>query len=135
MFYTPIYAALLALWYLKLSVGVIRIRHRERIALQDGGRDDLNRAIRAHGNFAEYVPLLMLLLLCLEMQHGHWLLVNLLGLMVLAGRVLHARGLLYDEPVNGSFKSRMAGMILTFTSLGVLALANLGLALKALAAG
>ena len=53
----PFYASLLAALYFFLSLRVIRMRRRERIALGDGENARLERAIRVHANFAEYVPL------------------------------------------------------------------------------
>ena len=48
--------------YIGLSARVIRGRGQHRVGLGSGGIDDMERSIRAHGNFAEYVPLTMLLI-------------------------------------------------------------------------
>lgn len=128
VFITPLTAGLLTLVYIFLSSRVINIRHSQRIALGDGGNRRLQRRIRAHGNFAEYVPLALLLLLMLElMGAAPWLIAGL-GLLLLTGRSLHAYSVSQDpEPL----PFRVAGMILTFTTLSVAALANLVLALDA----
>jgi uncharacterized membrane protein YecN with MAPEG domain len=55
MFVTPLYAGLLTLWFLVLSIRVARIR--ERIPFGDNGDVDFVRVVRAQANFAEYVPL------------------------------------------------------------------------------
>ena len=123
--YTPIYAAILGLHFMVLCFFVIRIRRRERIAFSDGGREDLNRAVRTHANFAEYVPLLPILLAFYENGGGSVLLVNLLGISIWAGRVLHAYGLLYEEPKHQTYGSRSRGMVLTFVSLIILSVVNL----------
>ena len=57
-----IYAALLALLFLALSVLVIRQRLRSRTVIGLGEAEGLLRASRAQGNFAEYVPILLILL-------------------------------------------------------------------------
>src|SRR5579884_2717920 len=101
--YTPVYASLLALLYLALCARVILIRRRERIALLDGGNDALTRAIRVQGNFAEYIPLALILLGCFEAGGGGRLLVNLLGIGLFVGRLLHAYGILYEEPRNKTY--------------------------------
>jgi uncharacterized membrane protein YecN with MAPEG domain len=64
---TPFYAALLALLYVGLAVRVIQLRRSERVALGDGGRQSLQRATRVHANFAEYVPLALILLVLAEL--------------------------------------------------------------------
>ena len=53
----PIYAALLALLFLALSVRTLRLRRRLNISVGDAGNTKMLRAMRAHANFAEYVPL------------------------------------------------------------------------------
>ena len=62
------YAAALALLYIGLSARVISGRGLHRINLGSGGIDDMERRIRMHGNFAEYVPLTLLLLLMDELR-------------------------------------------------------------------
>ena len=63
---TPIYAALLGILYCVLSLNVVRARRAARTGLGDGGDATLSRRIRAHGNFAEYVPLSLILILLVE---------------------------------------------------------------------
>ena len=60
------YAALLALLYLALSGLVIRQRLRHGVPIGLGEAEGLLRASRAHGNFAEYVPFALVLILLLE---------------------------------------------------------------------
>ncbi|MFT2095263.1 MAPEG family protein [Acidiphilium multivorum] len=60
------YGALLALIYLVLSLWVGFGRFGFRVIHGDGGNDRLARRIRAHANFAEYVPLILLLAALLE---------------------------------------------------------------------
>ena len=65
MFVTPLYAGLLTLWFTLLSVRVMNLRRRG-IAFGDGGDIGVTRIIRAQANFAEYVPLALLLMGFLE---------------------------------------------------------------------
>lgn len=58
----PIYAALLSLLFVALSIRTLRLRRRLSVSLGDDGHSAMVRAIRAHGNFAEYVPLGLLLI-------------------------------------------------------------------------
>ena len=120
---TAVIASVLALMFIKLSFGVIDLRRKNKISLGAGGVDELDRAIRAHGNFAEYVPLGLFLIGALELNGAPLEIVGLLGLLLTAGRYFHAKGI-HEPPPN--FKNRVRGMKLTFAALGLSALANLG---------
>ena len=88
----PIYAAILALVFVSLSFRVANTRRTTRIPLGTGGNVMLERRIRVQGNFAEYVPLALILLTFIELQKWpHWL-VHLLCLVLLAARLVHAYG-------------------------------------------
>lgn len=123
---TPIYAALLALLFVFLSLRTIRLRRRHRVALGDGENPELRRAMRAHANFAEYVPFALLLVYFVERDGAHLALVHALGLALLAGRLLHAWGV--SQP-REDFRFRVTGMVLSF---GVLLTAALLLLLPRL---
>jgi uncharacterized membrane protein YecN with MAPEG domain len=118
MMITSLYAGLLGLWYLVLSLRVVR-RRINGISLGDGGDKSLFRAMRGHGNFAEYVPLLLVMLGVLELG-GHlpaWLL-HLLGLTLLASRLLHG----YALSFTAEFRfGRFYGALLTFILLLLMA--------------
>ena len=129
MVVTSLYAALLALLFVALSVRTLRLRKRLHIAIGDGGNPQMLRAMRVHANFAEYVPLSLVALLLLEMQGAFAGLVHGVGLCLLIGRIAHAYGV---SRVNETFRFRVAGMALTFTALVAAALALLGSAIRAL---
>ncbi len=118
----PIYAALLALLYIGLSVRTIRLRRRLQVALGPGEHPELLRAIRVHANFAEYAPLALILLLVVEAQGTSAWLVHALGAALLCGRSLHAHGV--SQPKE-NFMFRVAGMVLTFAVLGTSAVVML----------
>jgi uncharacterized membrane protein YecN with MAPEG domain len=65
---TSVIAAALTIIFVKLSFAVIGLRRKNQIGLGSGGIDDLERAIRAQGNFAEYVPFGIILIACLELS-------------------------------------------------------------------
>ena len=52
---TGLYAGMLGIVFFVLSMRVINNRVRARVNLLDGGDEALTRAMRVHGNFAEYV--------------------------------------------------------------------------------
>lgn len=114
MFVTPIYAGLLALWFLVLVMRVIQHRRRAGVSLGDGGDTSLQRAIRGHANFAEYVPLALLLMAMLEMTRTSIYVLHALGVTLLVARVLHG----YALSFTGHFQfGRMWGATLTFVVL------------------
>lgn len=117
--------ALLAFLFIHLSFRVINIRKARRIAIGTGHDPELERAMRVQANFAEFVPLaLILLVLCALRGLPEWMLAILCAALVL-GRVAHAYGV---SQVEEDFRFRTAGILATF---GVLALS--GIALLALA--
>ncbi len=118
---TSVVAAVLTGLYLKLTFGVIRLRQKHKVSLGDGGREDLGQAIRAHGNFAEYVPLGLILLGCLELNGAPRLLTTALGFSLVLGRGLHATGITNPEP---TYRNRRFGVMLTLVSMAVSAGAN-----------
>jgi uncharacterized membrane protein YecN with MAPEG domain len=105
---TSLYAALLALLIVWLSLRVIKLRQAKKVGLGDGGEVELQIAIRAQGNATEYVPISLILLVLLELNKAHIALVHCGGIAILAGRLLHARGLLTK-----SSRYRVLGMQVT----------------------
>jgi uncharacterized protein len=124
---TSLYAAILALVFVALSIRTIRARRRRRIAIGDAGDATMLRAIRVHANFAEYVPLCLVLIYLVEVATANPGLVHALGLCLVAGRLAHAFGVSQADEV---FGFRVTGMTLTFTTL----LASSGILLYAFVA-
>ena len=118
---TAIYAAILTFVYVKLTLNVINLRRQNEVSLGDGGREDLQQAIRSHGNFAEYVPLGLILLGCLEANHIHWTIVLLLGGVFTTGRLFYAKAFLEATP---NMDLRVRGMKFTLWGLQALAATN-----------
>jgi uncharacterized protein len=115
MIVTPIYAGLLALLFLVLSYRVIVLRGHGA-SLGDGGNPILLRRIRAHGNFSEYVPFILLMIGVLELSHFSIYLLHALGITLVVARLLHGYALSFSE----QFKfGRFWGTALTFGLLGV----------------
>jgi len=120
---TSIIAAVLTSIFIKLSFSVIRLRRKNKVGLGSGGHEDLERAIRAQGNFAEYVPFGIILVSCLEMNGAPWWLVALPGITLIIGRLIHAVGINVPPP---DFSKRILGMKFTFMTLIALIFLNLG---------
>lgn len=112
---TPIFAAILSLLFVFLTVRTLRLRRRFRIAVGDSGNLEMLRAVRAHGNFAEYVPLTLLLIYFVEQLHGHSWLIYTLGSVLTLGRLSHSYGV---SQLNENFFFRVFGMACTLSTIG-----------------
>jgi uncharacterized protein len=80
----PVYAAVLAFIYIVLSARVIQARQSAKVAIGTKGNDHLERKMRVHANFAEYVPFALLLATFIEMQGRPAWLIHLFCMITLA---------------------------------------------------
>ncbi|HEV7578705.1 MAG TPA: MAPEG family protein [Caldimonas sp.] len=104
------YAAVLGVFSAVLTARVIMNRVRSGIQAGDGGDAALARAIRAHANFAEQVPLALLLLLLVDGFGVTAPIVHALGATLVVGRLANAIGLSRSL---GPTPPRQAGAALT----------------------
>jgi uncharacterized membrane protein YecN with MAPEG domain len=129
MIITAFYAGLLGLLYLVLSLRVVQLRRRG-IPLGDGGDPRMLRVIRGHANFAEYVPLILVLMLMLELARTSLYVLHALGIALVVGRVLHC----YSLSFSARFRfGRLWGAALTFVVLLVAAVLTLIQGIRGLA--
>ena len=96
---------------LVLSVRVVRLRRRHRVELGDGDIPELTQAIRAFGNASEYVPGGLAALVALAVVGALPLLVHGVGLVLFAGRLIHAISL---SRRGAASPARSAGVLLTW---------------------
>ena len=108
-------AGLLGLLAVSLTVSVGRLRMQKKIYLGDGGDPEMLAAIRAHGNFMEYVPFCLLLIYVVSDFYTFWY-VAVLSLALLLSRVLHAGGLLGFIPLGRTLGASGTTLILAITS-------------------
>ncbi len=95
---TSTIAACLALVALPLSIHIsarraiigLKAGIIHKAVFDDTGNDMLRNAIRAFGNFIEYVPLAILLLALMELQGAPASMLAWLGGLFVAGRIVHA---------------------------------------------
>jgi uncharacterized protein len=99
------------------------------VAIGTRGDVHLERKMRVHANFAEYVPFALLLATFIEMQGRPAWLIHLLCLALVVARVIHAYGVSQERE---NFKLRMVGVATTFTVLAVMALLLLTRAIELL---
>lgn len=121
MFFLPIAlvtagaAALLNFW---LGLRISRLRISEKIMVGDGGNPRLVARMRAQLNFAEYAPLVLILIALIELARGTQAWLWGVALAFIVGRILHAFGM------DGWRPGRMIGIATTMlTMLGLAAYA------------
>ncbi len=118
----PLYTALLGFLLVYLSIRVIRLRRRFKVAIGAGGEAAIERAARVQANFSEYVPMALILLLLAEIQGGSPLVLHAIGLALVVGRAAHAFGV---SQAAENYRWRTLGIMLTFFAIIVGGIANL----------
>jgi hypothetical protein len=108
---TAFYAAILAALFLVLSMRVISQRRQAQVEIGAGEDRELLRRMRVHANFTEYAPFAIVLLALSESLKAPSIWLHLLGLVLVAGRVLHAYALSQSPHI---LRYRVLGMVLTF---------------------
>ncbi len=126
---TSFFAGILALLFVALAARVVLQRRAMRTGLGHGGHASLERAIRVHGNAAEYVPFALVLMLLFELGGGPAWALWLGGCTLLAGRLLHILGL---SRYSGISFGRFWGTALTWCTIAGLAGADISRALHTL---
>jgi uncharacterized membrane protein YecN with MAPEG domain len=96
-------------------VRVLRLRRRLRIPIGHADDSTMLRAMRVQANFAEYVPLALLLMVFVEAKGGPAWFVHALCAALLLGRVVHAVGVSRPDE---RFTWRVVGMTLTLLPIG-----------------
>jgi len=119
MHITGLYVALATLLVLVLSSRVSLRRRLLRVSLGDGDDKELRKRIRAQANAIEYLPLGLLLLLCLEWNQTVPVILHTCGIVLIVARALHAYGL---SRTGGTSPERFAGTGLTWLVMLAMAL-------------
>jgi uncharacterized protein len=103
------------------AVSGVPHRRAAKIGLGIGGDHQLERKIRVHANFVEYVPMALLMSALLEISGLAAVWLWALGGVLLFARLLHASGL---SKKSGYSKGRFYGTLLTWIVL--LAMSGMG---------
>ncbi len=119
---TSLYAALLALIIIFLAYKVVVFRRTKHVGLGDDGDKDGLQAIRVHANAVEYIPMIIILMGLYEANGGSNLILNIIGVLAVVARILHAFGLTKSKGV--SF-GRFYGTALTWLITVFLAILNI----------
>lgn len=112
------YIAVLVIMMLVLAFQIIIIRLRAHISTGDGGDKVLRRRMRVFGNFTEYAPMIIGVLIACELSGvAPWKL-HMLGFMGVLGRLSHAIAFQdFIRSVKLHLILRQPGMLLTILSL------------------
>ena len=105
----------LTIFYVRLFKNVVNLRRKFKIPLGSDKNIDLQRAIRAHSNFIEYVPFSLILSMFLYF-HNYLIFCCLSSFFLLLGRTLHHRGISNSKEIETKYLFRMRGMKFTMWS-------------------
>ena len=106
---------ILAVLYFALAfnVSVARVRSQRGYGNDADSTAWLTKAVRAHGNAAEYIPILMLLIIIAESSNKpDW--ADYLYFATIAVRVSHAAGMLLSPDINKAHPLRFIGVLGTY---------------------
>jgi len=95
---TALYAGILALVLVGLSLYVVRGRWANKVSVGDGGNADMLKRMRAHANFIEYVPIALIGLYLLEVTRHSVYLLHVLGIALVVARLMHPFGMVRKSP-------------------------------------
>ena len=123
----PIFSSFFAVLFVLLSINVIKERRKHKVGIGTGRNKSVERAMRVHANFAEYVPFALLLMALLELNKANSLLLIGLCSVLLVGRLVHAFGVSME---NERFAYRVSGMVMTFTVILIAGVANLAIVFR-----
>ncbi len=107
-------AAVLHIW---LAARVSRLRARHKVSIGDGGNEALIRRMRAHANYGENMPVVLILLALLELAGGDARILWAAAILFILSRILHAFGMDRASPS----RPRAIGMMGSTLALVILA--------------
>lgn len=113
---TGLYAGILGLFVIPLSIHVIVNRYRAKIGILDGGDPQLGKAIRIHGNFMEHVPIALILMALAEANGAEPEMMHSSGLVLVGARLFHMWGLSMST---GPSVGRFVGVLGTWLVIAV----------------
>jgi hypothetical protein len=117
---TFLYAGILGLLYVALAFYTIAGRFKHRVILGDGENDDMLRRIRVHGNFAEYVPLALILMAFYEMTTANITVLHIIGGALIFSRVVFSLSVLKIAKIPYGRQIGMISMFLPILFLSVM---------------
>ncbi|MDH3747302.1 MAG: MAPEG family protein [Gammaproteobacteria bacterium] len=130
---TLMYASVFALFALVLSFRAGSFRGKTGISVLHGEPQNMELAerVRAHQNFLEYVPMVLIVMGAIELNGGSSMFLYIVGDVFLIARIAHAIGLKHD---NMGHPGRLIGAFGSLLVTVVVSVYGLWLASKALLA-
>lgn len=118
-------AALINIW---LGWRVGQVRTANKVAMGDDGNRAVIARMRAHANFVEYTPFVLILIALIELGDGTSLWLWAVGALYLLARIAHGFGMDVQPPG----RSRLRGVGILVTMLVLLGLGLYAIALPQL---
>jgi len=94
---TALYAVPLGAIYLALWMDIARTRGAMKVSIGDAGDTTLLLRIRRHGNFVEWVPMVLIMMMLGEGLGAPSMYLHVSGALLLLGRLVHPFGLKADN--------------------------------------
>lgn len=110
-------AALINIW---LAIRTGRVRMSEKISIGDGGNARLTARMRAHANFTEYTPFVLILIGLIELADGTSMWLWAVGAFYMLARIAHGFGM---DGVRGLREFGIGATLLILFGLGLYAVA------------
>lgn len=95
---TLVIAAACAVINIWLAVRLVRGRVRGKVMVGDGGDPAMLSGMRAHANFIEYAPIVLILMALIEFARGPLVALWVLGILFVLARLAHPLGMTRATP-------------------------------------
>jgi len=95
---TLVIAAACAVINIWLAVRLVRGRMRGKVLMGDGGEPAMLSGMRAHANFTEYTPIVLILIALIELARGPVTWLWLIGAVYVLARIAHPLGMARNAP-------------------------------------
>jgi len=124
---TPIYAVPMALLMFLLWLNVVKRRGVADVSIGHGDDKPLHVKIRQHGNFIEFAPMVLLMMLLAELRDGNATTLHVAGGFLVLSRTLHPFGLHYDRAMHvARIVGNTGSLIALFAAAGAIVATYLG---------
>ena len=91
-------AAACAVVNIWLAVRLVRGRVRGKVMVGDGGDPAMLAGMRAHANFGEYAPIVLILMALVELARGPLVALWVIGVLFVLARIAHPLGMARPAP-------------------------------------
>ncbi len=95
---TSVYVVPLAVLMIVLWMSVTKTRAAMGVSIGNNGDTVLHEKIRRHGNFIEWVSVVILMMMIAEIRGANGTALHVAGILLVIGRAVHPFGLRHDNP-------------------------------------